>query len=165
MSSGERGESARRRSGLRGGWLGRGGGGFVDHIPAAAGGGEENVFEGRVGAADGAQAETRIAGDGAQERFAELVVACGREADGAEAVGIGRTGFRDGEGGLDGGEEGWQVVEFAGQFEFVERLAEDGAAQLGGAPWATTRPALMMSTRSQVTSISGRMWLEMMTVM
>src|SRR5690554_6107648 len=61
---------------------------FGTDVPTAAGGGEEDVFECGVSAAEAAQTE-RLGGERAEQRFAELFVAIAGECDAAETGGVG----------------------------------------------------------------------------
>ena len=73
-------------------------------IPTAAGGGEEDVFKGGVGTTEGTHAEV-LSDEGAEELFAEFLVALGAEGDGGETLGVGFAGGGDFEGGFDGRDE------------------------------------------------------------
>src|SRR5258708_6859757 len=81
--------------------------GFVGQagVPAAAGGGEEDVLEGGLGAAERAHAVAE-GGQGGEELFAEVGGGPGHERGRAEAVGAAVTERGDLEGGLDGLELG-----------------------------------------------------------
>src|SRR5690606_30985422 len=94
------------------------GGGFVGGVPAAAGGGEEDVLKRVAGLAEGAHAEAFVAAEGGPEGFARIAGG-GGEHEGAVAVGVGVAGFLDVEAGVDRGEDFAERGGVAGDFELV----------------------------------------------
>ena len=136
---------------------------FRHGVPAAPGGGQKHVLQRRVGPAQ--RADPQLSGEErAQERLAQIlggltVVSATVRKPSASGSPCAATESR-----VDAAPGGRGSRRVARQPPCRRLLPRISLRRSAGVPWATIRPWLMIRTRSQVTSISGRMWLEMMTV-